>query len=124
MKKLLALALLLVACGATASSTDNTDASNLPSKDGSAEASGDGGGVCCPADPGPGCCMKYGGWSGDGNCFGQICDGMPVPSDPGWKLVKDDHGCSMWSNASPNWGSNACGAPVKKDASADAPTKD
>ena len=23
---------------------------------------------------------------------------MPVPSDPGWTLATDDHGCKVWRN--------------------------
>jgi hypothetical protein len=68
-----------------------------------ATASGDGRdeGQCCKPDPSPGCCMNYGGWT-DGEASGcalkTACDGMPVPSDPAWKLVKDDHGCMVWSS--------------------------
>lgn len=60
--------------------------------------------ACCPADPEPGCCMRYGGWSEHG-CADDyaICDGMPVPNDPGWKLEKDTHGCDTWTNPHGVW---------------------
>lgn len=121
--KIGALSLLLLACGGGAVALDPDG--SAPAKDGSSEATtGDGGGQCCPPDPSPGCCMAYGGWSSSGQCFGKECDGMPQPNDPGWKLVKDDHGCSTWFNPAPMWGANACGAPTMKDASVDAPSKD
>jgi hypothetical protein len=60
--------------------------------------SGDDGGYCCAPDPAPGCCMKYGGWSGSGGCE-TLCDGMPEPHDPAWHLVQDSHGCQTWSSA-------------------------
>lgn len=50
--------------------------------------------VCCPIDPAPNCCMRYG---GHGSC-GYLCDGMPLPSDPGWKIEQDDLGCDVWVN--------------------------
>jgi len=87
--------------------------------DASAEASGDASaGACCPPDPQPGCCMHYGGWSADGIDSGAcaaLCDGMPVPSDPSWKQVKDSHGCEVWTSSS---GGQICGAPIP-DASSD-----
>ena len=67
--------------------------------------------------------MNYGGWSseaGEAGCgIGKVCDGMPNPGDPAWHLVKDDHGCDVWSSA----GSTGprCGAPpdAGKDTSSD-----
>lgn len=95
-------------------------------------AEGGTGGKCCPPG-GLGCCMDYGGWSSTGQCGITSCDGMPSPGDPGWKIIKDDHGCDTWWNPVPYGGPNACGAPpfdsgadvkadVAKDAPADAPT--
>jgi hypothetical protein len=42
--------------------------------------------------------MSYGGWAANGTCWGLVCDGMPVGTDPGWKLETDDHGCSVWTH--------------------------
>ncbi len=86
----------------------------------------DAGGHCCPPDPAPGCCMKYGGWSStpDDLACGRVCDGMPGPGDPAWHLVKDEHGCDVWSSA----GSTGpkCGAPFDAgaDTSSDADARD
>jgi hypothetical protein len=52
---------------------------------------------CCPP-AGPGCCMDYGGWRPPGNMCGGTCDGMPLPTDPDWKIVLDQHGCPRWTN--------------------------
>jgi hypothetical protein len=52
-------------------------------------------GECCPIDPHPGCCMKYGGVRTGASC-GMACDGMPLPGDPRWKVGQDDHGCPIW----------------------------
>jgi hypothetical protein len=51
--------------------------------------------------------MHYGGWASAGQCL-EACDGMPGPGDPGWKLTKDDHGCSIWSNDNES-GNDICG---------------
>lgn len=64
--------------------------------------------------------MAYGGW-GSGLSCGKICDGMPQPGDPGWKLIKDDHNCFVWTNPKPNGGPGSCGA-APFDAGKDAPT--
>lgn len=61
--------------------------------------------------------MNYGGWDETGSCGFRICDGMVVPSTPGWKLAEDSHGCQYWSE--PKVGEK-CGAPVKLDAGDDA----
>ena len=45
--------------------------------------------------------MRYGGWST--TAFGLRCDAMPVPSDPGWKLERDSHGCNVWTNPNDTW---------------------
>jgi len=57
--------------------------------------------------------MHYGGTAfADGVC-GMTCDGMPVASDPGWRLEKDANGCMQWTNPRPfGRGSGFCGAPV------------
>ncbi len=52
--------------------------------------------ACCPIDPRPGCCMRFG---GHGSC-GASCDGMPLPDDPGWKIEQDELGCDVWVNHS------------------------
>jgi hypothetical protein len=53
---------------------------------------------CCEPSPFPLCeMMHFGGWSRDGLCGEDEYDGLPVPSDPGWMLVKDFHGCPMWT---------------------------
>jgi hypothetical protein len=53
-------------------------------------------GLCCPIDPAPACCMKYGGWSGDPMQCATACDGMPWPSYAGWEKRIDSHGCEYW----------------------------
>jgi len=67
-----------------------------PGSDRAGTDSGDAG-ACCPPSEGPNCCMAYGGWNARGSC-GRMCDGMPVPTDPGWTLATDDHGCHVWRN--------------------------
>lgn len=52
---------------------------------------------CCPPSPQPNCCMDYGGAKVDGNCR-SLCDGMPRPADPAWRLVNDKYGCPRWSS--------------------------
>jgi len=69
--------------------------------------------ACCPPDSTPGCCMHFGGWTSDGSCFA-LCDGIPVPTDHGWKVVKDDHACPIWTNprfCGPT-SDNCCGSPT------------
>lgn len=82
------------------------------------------GGACCPADPTPGCCMSYGGWKAAGASCGKRCDGMPVSTDPGWKLENDSHGCPRWTHPDdfPKHavGVSYCGAVAPNDAGADA----
>ncbi|GAC1526207.1 MAG: hypothetical protein NVS3B10_24710 [Polyangiales bacterium] len=104
---LLALTSLLFACSSSSSGAEpGTEAGTEAGMEAGTEAGGDGAdaGSCCPPDPHPGCCMRYGGW----NCA-VVCDGIPIPSDPAWRLVKDEHGCDTWSSA----GSTGplCGAP-------------
>jgi hypothetical protein len=41
--------------------------------------------------------MDYGGAETHGACR-RVCDGMPIPSDPAWRLIKDEHGCPRWSS--------------------------
>lgn len=41
--------------------------------------------------------MDYGGQRRGDSC-GDRCDGMPVASDPGWKIVDDAFGCPRWTN--------------------------
>lgn len=109
-----------LACGSAA--VDSPDGAT-PAKDSSADAVADAtadSGICCPPDPKPSCCMKYGGWVNTGGCVA-TCDGMPQPNDPSWSLTTDSHGCSTWTNPKPNGGPGTCGAPTVKDASTDAP---
>lgn len=108
-----------IACGSTPSQNSppdsGGDANTTPDSGGDADA---GGGGCCPIDPQPGCCMRYGGWSSEGadsGLCGLVCDGMPVPSDPSWKKVIDSHGCEVWTSA---LGGTLCGSPLM-DASGD-----
>ena len=64
--------------------------------------------------------MAYGGWtSGDELACAKTCDGMPNPGDPAWKIVKDEHGCDVWSSAGS--AGPRCGAPTDagKDTSSD-----
>lgn len=82
--------------------------------DDAASTGADGGGAsgrCCPADLTPGCCMAFGGWSAGGDCS-IACDGMPLPTDPGWAKSKDSHGCDLWANASGASGAGASKVPV------------
>jgi hypothetical protein len=89
---------IIFACSSEdAATTTDSGASNANAK-------------CCVPDPIPGCCMDYGGWSSSGTCA-VACDGMPIPSDPGWTKIKDDHGCDVWSN--PNTAARKCGAPFE-----------
>jgi hypothetical protein len=83
------------------------------------------GGQCCKPDPHPSCCMSYGGWS-TGRCA-EECDGMPEPSDPGWKIEIDSHGCEQWTNPNDFWNGGTrnaatayCGISPNLDAGSDA----
>ncbi len=108
LRSVLLVAALLVACSDQAA-PDQGDAA--------ADASAGG---CCAPSPGPDCCMDYGGYSSDGRC-GETCDGMPLPSDPGWKLVKDGHGCDVWTNPRGTIVGDGCGSlPPPPDAGGDA----
>jgi hypothetical protein len=99
------LAFALVACGTGSQVNGGSDGGDASSE---ASTNADGG-VCCPPDPSPGCCMRYGGWSENGNqCF-QVCDGMPQPNDPQWTLTTDSHGCSVWMNPKPVNSPGTCG---------------
>lgn len=78
---------------------------------------------CCKPDPSPGCCMNYGGAGLEGQCSGRSCDGMPVPSDPGWHLATDAQGCRRWTNPNDRYNGGEysastqyCGAPIRRDA--------
>ena len=75
------------------------------------------GGYCCPPDERPACCMSYGGFAHSDRCFTK-CDGMPLPTAAGWRLVDDDYGCKVWSEP---LGAKKCGeVPDPPDAGADA----
>lgn len=107
------------ACGSEESSTVGAADSGAPDVLEGATPALDGG-YCCVPDPAPGCCMTYGGWSESGGCA-KSCDGMPVPSTPGWKLVDDEHGCKVWSQ--PASGAK-CGQASIPDAGNDAGAED
>jgi hypothetical protein len=51
--------------------------------------------VCCPIDDHPSCCMNYGGSPPEFFC-GEICDGLPEPTDPRWERRIDGNGCPYW----------------------------
>ena len=104
----MAIAGAVVACS---SSNDSTASTGSP----------DAGGICCPASPNPACCMSYGGWAEDSTKCESPCDGIPLPTDPSWKLAKDDHGCDAWSSRPVVHGPSdgpLCGS-VTSDAGAD-----
>lgn len=114
-----ALSLFAILGGSAAACTGGpaTDAADGPS--GGAEAD-----KCCPPASGPACCMDYGGSRKNGACA-RVCDGMPTPDDPGWKLGTDSEGCPVWTNpndhfrgGTSNPDSSYCGGPPKRDASA------
>lgn len=114
--------LTVLACS---SSTQDAGAADAGADTGALEPSADAGG-CCTPDPSPGCCMAYGGWSASKSCA-RTCDGMPVPSDPDWKLETDSHGCAQWTNPNDhlnggksNSATSYCGAVGKADAGPDA----
>lgn len=100
----------MVACGG--SSTSDTSGGTDGGTIGEGGKSGDSGITCCSPDTAPGCCMKYGGSPDtDGQCPAELCDGMPEPNDPGWKLDKDLNGCPVWTNPKSDFGPGTCGAP-------------
>jgi hypothetical protein len=76
---------------------------------GARDPTGDSGIECCPPSDAPGCCMAYGGAKVSGQC-GLLCDGMPWPSDPAWRLVNDRYGCPRWTSSGSH--SRCCGAIV------------
>lgn len=121
-RPLRALALL---AGLAAACTSTNQTSSVP------DASGADSGICCPPDSQPSCCMKFGGTRKNGTCPGW-CDGIPVPSDPNWKLQTNADGCPEWTHPQrdpPSSAPNVCGKPVSdagsdgaKDAATDAAT--
>src|SRR5262249_16710984 len=90
---------------ATATDATRVDAveafgdTSIPDTDVSADESSDASdaGICCPPDKTPSCCMAYGGARKSWGCSA-ACDGMPVPSDPGWRLENDTAGCPVWTH--------------------------
>jgi len=106
------LASVLVAC-----SSSSTNDPNGASGDGgtTSDAQSDSGVTCCPPDPSPGCCMKYGGAADSSGECAAVCDGMPQPSDPGWKLDTDSYGCPIWTNPTPDFSAGTCGNPPPND---------
>jgi hypothetical protein len=81
--------------GLDAAVSDAADTSAADSADADTSSPDAAGGVCCPIDLMPACCMRMGGWSDSGQC-GQVCDFIVVPSDPGWSRGTDSHGCAVW----------------------------
>jgi hypothetical protein len=100
----------LAACSSS-SANDTGGAGTDGGTTGDGATTGDGGVKCCPPDPTPGCCMKYGGAEDSNGQCEDVCDGMPNPSDPGWKLTTDSAGCSRWTNSKPDFGPGTCGYP-------------
>jgi hypothetical protein len=56
--------------------------------------------------------MAYGGARLNNSCS-HVCDGMPSPADPAWKLVNDAYGCPRWSSLGHTYG--CCGSPAVHD---------
>lgn len=116
---------LVFACGSEESTRSSSPHASIDvasadvTKDGAVPAP-DGFGYCCAPDEAPGCCMAYGGWSAAGSCA-TLCDGMPVPSTPGWAIVDDAHGCKVWRQPS---GGARCGQAILPDAGHDADASD
>ena len=87
---------------------------------------------CCQPSPQPNCGpMVYGGWMTPGTTCAGAYDGMPVSTDPGWKLEEDNHGCPRWTNPNDyfnggkqNPATKYCGGVFSIDASVDSPTVD
>jgi hypothetical protein len=125
-RQLLAAVLIAVCIGCGDSQADEPADSGRPGVDsgvGMADAAVDSGadaaldaGQCCPIDPQPDCCMRYGGSPFDGFC-GTTCDGMPYPNDPRWKIGSDAQGCPMWIEPEVI-GSECCGCPDIPDSDA------
>jgi hypothetical protein len=66
--------------------------------------------------------MDYGGHL-NGSFCGASCDGMPIASDPDWKIVDDAFGCPRWTNPHDGFNGGAfsdetsyCGGEVRNDA--------
>jgi hypothetical protein len=78
------------------------------------------GGLCCPIDPKPGCCMNYGGSRQSWGC-GPVCDGMAWPNDPRWQKRIDEHRCEYWVDPPFDPAYGVCGAP-RPEAGIDAST--
>ncbi len=109
------LLVLVTACSGDAPSSDLADAA----PDALADAPSGDGGSCCTPSAHPGCCMAYGGYTtSPSTCAAQICDGMPLPDDPEWKLVKDAHGCDVWTNPKGTLVQGGCGSAPPPDAGA------
>ena len=115
----------LVAFATNACTSDYAPSQQTASTDDSG-TSAEAGGQCCPPSSTPACCMEYGGWSPGASC-GKVCDGMPLATDPGWKLGTDDRGCAVWTNpndrfcdGTSNPSSKYCGGVREVDAGADA----
>jgi len=102
---------LLAACTAACTADDEPDRD--AGSDAAVSLKADGSVECCPPDDRPNCCMVYGGAKAIGSpCELRVCDGMPVPSDPAWKLVNDPHGCPRWSSKGATLGCCGGEAPV------------
>ncbi|CAN5851013.1 hypothetical protein BH11MYX4_BH11MYX4_26710 [soil metagenome] len=100
------LVLGLYACDTTSSTGGAIE------QDASADSPAPDSGLCCPPDPHPGCCMAYGGKPFSSGCS-EECDGMPVPSDPDWKIGNDPSGCPRWMNPHDHWNGGTYSADTK-----------
>jgi len=90
MKKLFAIAFLslLAACSSNGVTPVVDSSTDTPST------------TCCKISDTPGCCMHYGGSSGETPCMDPsspgVCDFLPDPSSPLWQKKKDANGCFYW----------------------------
>jgi hypothetical protein len=69
---------------------------------------------CCEPSPAPECCMSYGGPSETGRC-NEICDAMPPPNNPGWRITFDSKGCAGWEEPAEGSYTSCCGCPSEPD---------
>jgi hypothetical protein len=120
----LAATMLASACSSGVARIDQDGGTDDADVDASADATPG----CCPVDPSPSCCMDYGGWD-EGRSCPSLCEGMPLPSDRGWALRTDEHGCEYWSNPNDryrggkyNAATQYCGAAPAVDAGEDGAT--
>jgi hypothetical protein len=99
----LAILAVLVGCG------DDEPTSQREASVDSGTVRNDAGVECCIPSPAPACCMGFGGAKSHRGTCGKVCDGMPGPSDPAWRLVNDAFGCPTWSSKGST--GRCCGSP-------------